>query len=156
METAVIRRASIEDVSQILALNESSDRLHMADYTDEYNEEELRFLVTDPRCLFLVAIPSSGFHDSKLIGYAFGTTITPLWFYFIEIIIEESARRMGLGQRLYGALRAECEKMGCAVVHGMVKDDENSTLGYWKTQGFDAHSKCIWVEDWIQVDETKE
>lgn len=147
-KTAVVRRASTEDIPQILALNESSDRMHMADYTDDYFEEELLFLINDPRCLFFVV--SNG---PKVLGYILGTMITPLWFYFIDIIVEETVRRMGVGKRLYGALRDECEKRGVMAIQGLVKDDENSTLKYWQDRGHTAYSRCVWVEDHIRWDE---
>ena len=72
-----IREANPTDIPQILKSSKTSDRFRMSEYTNEINEEEIRYWINDSRSIVLVAEI-----DKKVVGFAYGVIISPRWFFF--------------------------------------------------------------------------
>jgi len=146
-EAVIIREAAPEDVSQIISNSQTTDRFRVSAYTDEMDEEELRFWITDERSIVIVAVL-----DTRLVGYAYGLCLSPKWFFFDEFVLIPQVRGRGIGKKMYTYLREVCRKRGLQLIQAIVKDDESKALEYWIGRGFEQGSKCIWVEDWLYKD----
>lgn len=144
LTNVVFRRARKKDVPQIIAIDNTTNCLRMSDNTQGASAEELRFWVSDHRSIFLVAAVGS-----KIVGYAHGLCISPEWFFFNAFVILPSVQKCGIGKKMYAILREECRNLGIELIQGLVKEDQQKSLGYWVARGYKIGCTCIWVEDWI-------
>ena len=140
----VIREATTGDVPQILLHSRATGRFRMSEFTDAPDEDELRFWVSDPRSLVIVAV-----RCSEVVAYACGFFLSPKWFFFDTMLVAPRLRNRGIGKRLYVHLRTRCKMAGVQVIHGLVKAGGKGALGYWSKLGFEEGSQCTWVEDWL-------
>ncbi len=143
----LIRMANSEDVAQILHHSKTDSHFRMSEFTNMPDEDELRFWISDPRSLVIVAV-----RQLEVVAYAYGFFLSPKWFFFDTILVAAGFRKRGIGERLYDRLRAECKKRGAQLIHGLVKSGEHESLDYWMGLGFEEGSRCIWVEDWLDCD----
>ncbi len=137
-----IRKAVPEDLSQILKCSKTSDRFKVSEYSNGFDEDEIRYWITDSRAIVIVATI-----DSKLIGFAYGVIISPKWFYFDAFLIIPEYQCRGIGSKMYKYLRNICYNMGIQVIQGLVKNTDNSSLKYWIKQGYVKGCELTWVED---------
>lgn len=142
-----IRKAILEDLPQILKRSKISDRFRMSKYTNEIDEEEIKYWINDSKSIVLVAEI-----DKKVVGYACGVMISPRWFFFDAFLVVPEFQNMGVGKKMYQYLRNKCKAQGLHVIQGLVKDSKNNSLNYWLNLGYEEGSKCIWVEDWLDED----
>ena len=142
-----IRKAILEDLPQILKSSKTSDRFRMSEYTNEVDEEEIRYWISDSRSIVLVAEI-----DKIIVGYAYGVTISPRWFFFDAFLVIPEFQNMGIGKKMYRYLRNKCKAQGLHFIQGLVKDSKNNSLNYWLNLGYEEGAKCIWVEDWLDED----
>lgn len=147
-EEIVIREATSEDIPQIISSSRTTNRFRMSKFTNEVDEEELRFWISDPRAIVIVAML-----DSELIGYAYGFCLSSKWFFFDAFLVVPRDRRSGIGKEMYAYLREACRMRGIELIQGLVKEGDPETLDYWIDSGFEQGSKCIWVEDWLDEDQ---
>jgi len=140
----VIREATVEDVPRMVDCSRLTDRLEMSRFTRDIDEDELRFWISDPRAIVIVAV-----HELELLGYAVGFCVSPTWFFFDAFVVVPDMRKRGLGRKMYAHLRRKCQSRGIELIQGLVKDGHPETLNYWKKLGFEEGHKCIWVEDWL-------
>ena len=143
----IIREATPEDIHQILKSSKTSDRFRMSEYTNEIDEEEIRYWINDSRSIVLVAEI-----NKKVVGYAYGVIISPRWFFFDALLIVPEFQNMGIGKRMYQYLRNKCKEQGLHFIQGLIKDCKNNSLNYWLNLGYEEGAKCIWVEDWLEED----
>lgn len=146
-EEIVIREATSEDVRQIISSSRGTSRFRMSEFTNEVDEEEVRFWISDVRSIVIVAT-----HDSGLLGYAYGFCLSPKWFFFDVFLVVPRARKSGIGKEMYAYLREACRMRGIELIQGLVKDGDPEALDYWIDSGFEQGSKCIWVEDRLDED----
>ncbi len=137
-----IRKAIPEDLPQILKCSETSDRFIISEHSNVFDEDDIRFWITDSRAIVIVATI-----DSKLIGFAYGVIISPKWFYFDAFLIIPEFRNIGVGGVMYKYLRDICKEKGIELIQGLVKNSDNSALGFWIKQGYTKGSDLIWVEE---------
>lgn len=146
-KTVVIREATEEDISQIVSISQTTNSFRMSKFTDEIDEEELRFWISDPRSIVIVTV-----FDSILLGYAYGFCLSPKWFFFDAFLVASQVRRTGIGKKMYAYLRETCRLRGLQLIQGLIKKSEPKALKYWTARGFHRGSKCVWVEDWLYKD----
>lgn len=146
-EEIVVREATSEDIPQIISSSRTTNRFRMSEFTNEVDEEELRFWISDHRTIVIVAML-----DSELIGYAYGFCLSPKWFFFDSFLVVPKARKTGIGKEIYAYLREACEMRGIDLIQGLIKDGESESLNYWLDKGFKQGHKCVWVEDWLDKD----
>ena len=146
-EEIVIREATSEDVPQIISSSRATSCFRMSEFTNEIDEEEIRFWISDVRSIVIVAT-----NDSGLLGYAYGFCLSPKWFFFDVFLVVPRARKSGIGKEMYAYLREACRMRGIELIQGLVKDGDSETLDYWIDSGFEQGSKCIWVEDRLYED----
>lgn len=139
-----VREATLEDIPQILKSSKTSDRFRMSEYTNEIDEEEIRYWINDSRSIVLVAE-----NDEKIVGYAYGVIISPKWFFFDAFLVVPEYQNRGIGKRMYKFLRDKCKTKGLQFIQGVVKDSNDNSLNFWLNMGYDKGAKCIWVEDWL-------
>ncbi len=137
-----IRKAILEDLPQILKCSKTSDRFIISEYSNGFDEDDIRFWITDSRAIVIVATI-----DSKLIGFAYGVIVSPKWFYFDAFLIIPKFQNIGVGGKMYKYLRDICKEKGIKLIQGLVKNSKNSALGFWIKQGYTKGSDLIWVED---------
>jgi GNAT superfamily N-acetyltransferase len=141
----VIREAILEDVTEILSLSKADEHFQMSEFTGMHDEEELRYWISDPRSIVIVATSRS-----RVIGYACGFILSPKWFFFDTFLVAPEFRNRGIGTRLYEHLRKMCKRQGSLqLIQGVVKAGKGNSLRYWTGLGFEKGNRCIWVEDWL-------
>lgn len=138
----VFRKAKSNDIPQILELSKITDSFHISKYTNEVDKKELNYWISDSRSIVIVATDKS-----RVIGYAYGTCLSKMWFYFDSFFIATEFRKYGIGKKMYYYLRDICYKRGIELIQGLVIDENN--LRYWIALGFEKGKNCIWVEDWL-------
>jgi GNAT superfamily N-acetyltransferase len=146
-EEIVIREATSEEIPQIISSSRTTNRFRMSEFTNEVDEEELRFWISDHRTIVIVAML-----DTELIGYAYGFCLSPKWFFFDAFLIVPKARRSGIAKEMYAHLREACRVRGLELIQGLVKEGDPERLNYWINRGFEQGYKCVWVEDWLDED----
>ncbi|MCP4050156.1 MAG: GNAT family N-acetyltransferase [bacterium] len=140
--SVIIRKAIPADLPQILKCSKTSDRFSISEYSDGFDEDDIRFWITDSRAIVIVAT-----NDSKLIGFAYGVAISPKWFFFDAFLIIPEFQNIGVGNKMYKYLRGLCIERKMTLIQGLVKNSTNSALGYWIKQGYTRGCDLIWVED---------
>jgi GNAT superfamily N-acetyltransferase len=142
MYSVKIRKAIPEDLPQILKCSKTSDRFVISENSNGFDEDDIRFWITDSRAIVIVAT-----FESRIVGFAYGVIISPKWFYFDAFLIIPEFQNIGLGGKMYKHLRAMCNEKGVELIQGLVKKSDNSALGFWIKQGYTKGSDLIWVED---------
>lgn len=142
MNSVKIRIAIPENLHQILKCSKTSDRFRISDYSNGFDEDDIRFWITDSRAIVIVAAV-----DSKIVGFAYGVIISPKWFYFDAFLIIPEFQNMGVGAKMYKYLRDICKEKGIKLIQGLVKKTKNGALDFWIKQGYTKGSDLIWVED---------
>lgn len=137
-----IRKAIPEDLPQILKCSKTSDRFIISEYSNGFDEDDIRFWITDSRAIVIVAI-----FDSNVIGFAYGVIVSPKWFFFDAFLIIPEYQGKGIGDKMYKYLRDICKDKGIKLIQGLVKNSDDSALGFWIKQGYIKGSELIWVED---------
>lgn len=137
-----IRQAIPEDLPQILKCSKTSDRFVISEYSNGFDEDDIRFWITDSRAIVIVAT-----FESKIIGFAYGFIVSPKWFYFDAFLIIPEFQNIGIGSKMYKHLRDLCNAKGIELIQGLVKNSDDSALGFWIKQGYTRGSDLIWVED---------
>jgi GNAT superfamily N-acetyltransferase len=140
----VIREATLEDVGEIISSSRAASSHALSQSTNEVDEEEIQFWISDLRSLVIV-----GCLDSRLVAYAYGFCVSPKWFFFDALVVVARARGRGIGKHMYAYLREACRMRRVDLIQGLVKDGDPERLAYWLDRGFGQGSKCIWVEDWV-------
>lgn len=137
------------DLVDIIQIAESTDKFTISDEITEIDEDEVKFWITDSRSIFVVAQYS--YNDAeKVVGFAYGTCISPRWFAFEAFAVHPDFRNHGVGKSMYGYLRSICKERDISLIQGLVVDGENSSLQFWINLDFEIGETCIWVEDWLE------
>ncbi len=145
----LLRRANATDVNLIVLLSRATDRFSLSEETNEPDAEEMLFWIKDPRSIVLVADQLCPV-KRPVVGYAYGTCVSPKWFAFEAFQVTENLQRCGIGKAMYSLLRQLCAEIGVSLIQGLVIDGPGNSLPYWIERGFEEGKKCIWVEDWLE------
>ncbi len=142
INSIIIRTAESEDLPQILECSKTSDRFVVSEYSNGFDEDDIRFWITDSRAIVIVATI-----DTKIIGFAYGVIVSPKWFFFDAFLIIPEYQSKGIGDKMYKYLRDICKEKGIKLIQGLVKKSDDSALEFWIKQGYTKGSELIWVED---------
>lgn len=143
----MIRRAEPKDAPRISALLRQVLEVHAAarpdmyrSGTQKYSEEGVLHLLHDPDCVLFVDTDGT----DRAVGYAIcfrktvaddGPIVGRRELYIDDLCVDESARRTGVGQRLFEHVKQYAKESGFDWITLNVWNDNTGALAFYRTMG---------------------
>ncbi len=143
----MIRRAEEKDAPRISALLKQVLEVHAAvrpdmyrSGTQKYSEADVKKLLTDPDCVLFVETDGT----DRTVGYAIcfvheigddGIVVGRRELYIDDLCVDETARRTGVGQRLFEHVKAFAKEQGFDWITLNVWNDNVNALAFYRRMG---------------------
>ena len=149
----MIRRANINDISQIISLLHQVNMVHhiirpdlFKPHTTKYNEQELsKMLNNDNKPIFV-------FDDGGVLGYAF-CQISEVQndillqdtktMYIDDICVDENARGKHVGKALFEFVRDYAQTIGCHNITLNVWTGNDAAQSFYKNMGMQVQKTTM-------------
>jgi len=138
-----IRFAQPKDIEQIIALCEAHAQYEQAEYYKENKTEQLtKDLFSHDKKLYCLVVE----RNDRLIGYAtymkqYATWDAEEYIYMDCLFMDESARGLGLGEKLVHKIQEEGAKLGCNLIQWQTPDFNTRAIKFYKRIGANSKSK---------------
>ena len=142
-----IRSATTRDLDAVISL----DQVTTKEAKPEYWRNVLSHYVSGggKDRLFLIAetdLEVIGFIVGEVRAWEFGS---PPCGWVFALAVAPSARKMGIGNRMYREIEARWEQAGIAMLRTMADRDDRSSLAFFRSMGFRTGS---FIELEMQLD----
>lgn len=143
----MIRRAEEKDAPRISALLRQVLEVHAAarpdmyrSGTQKYSEADVKKLLSDPDCVLFVETDEA----DRAIGYAIcfvkeikddGIVVGRRELYIDDLCVDESARRSGVGRRLFEHVKTFASERGFDWITLNVWNDNQNALAFYRRMG---------------------
>lgn len=143
----MIRRAEEKDAPRISALLKQVLEVHAAvrpdmyrSGTQKYSEADVKKLLADPDCVLFVETDET----DRTVGYAIcfvheigedGIVVGRRELYIDDLCVDETARRTGVGQRLFEHVKAFAKEQGFDWITLNVWNDNVNALAFYRRMG---------------------
>ncbi len=143
----MIRRAEEKDAPRISALLKQVLEVHAAvrpdmyrSGTQKYSEADVKKLLADPDCVLFVETDGT----DRTVGYAIcfvheigddGIVVGRRELYIDDLCVDETARRTGVGQRLFEHVKAFAKEQGFDWITLNVWNDNVNALAFYRRMG---------------------
>ena len=143
----MIRRAEEKDAPRISALLKQVLEVHAAvrpdmyrSGTQKYSEADVLKLLADPDCVLFVETDET----DRTVGYAIcfvheigddGIVVGRRELYIDDLCVDETARRTGVGQRLFEHVKAFAKEQGFDWITLNVWNDNVNALAFYRRMG---------------------
>ena len=140
MEPCNVRRARIEDLPQIIAIDEQVTGINKAPYWedvfDRYGQRRLE------ERIFLVASPGDG-DPATVLGYIIGEVRAwefgsePCGWVFV-FSVDPGTREQGVGEQLFAAMSDAFRRAGIRTMRTMVQRTNDLHMAFFRSEGMMA------------------
>ena len=128
--TAAIRTATIDDLSQVAAIELDS-------FGDPWPKQSFEELLRSRAAIFLIATVAE---TKAIAGYVIALTVADLG-EILNLAVARSERRQGLGGELLDAGMSAVEARGAREIFLEVRESNKAALGLYGSRGFAALSR---------------
>jgi len=138
-----IRFAKPKDIEQIIELCEAHAKYEQTEYYKENKAERLiKDLFGNSKKLYCLVVE----RNDRLIGYAtymkqYATWNAHEYIYMDCLFMKESARGLGLGERLVHKIQEEGAKLGCNLIQWQTPDFNTRAIKFYKRIGANSKNK---------------
>ncbi len=142
-----IRQAQITDLEELFTLGKNTPELRTSATEEFMDKEELKWCITNPECVFLVAE-----ENKKLSGFIYVNAkdkerpFPNKYACLVYLAVLPDFRKKGVATLLYEACEKKLKKMGINWLYGWAKKDSEPILGFLEKEGFQKGQEYVWMD----------
>lgn len=156
MAQITVRRGMLEDEEAVLGLWQEMMDYHArldprfqpaSDGKEHFHAVLREWMADETRCVLVAVV------DGEVIGYIIGRLAeNPPVFamrrfgYVTDICVAPQWRRMGVGRKLFAALKEWFRQQGLAVVQLNVAAFNPTSQAFWRAMGFQDFLNQLWLD----------
>ncbi len=144
MNSHIIRKARLEDISELITLCQEHAEFEQAEYSTPGKEDKLKehLFGDQPSCFCLVVEM-----DTRLAGYAtyareFSTWDAGFYIHMDCLFLQPSARSKGIGEELVNSIASDARKLGCSMIQWQTPKFNTRAIKFYKRLGAGEKEKA--------------
>lgn len=146
-EQLEIREVKQEDLDDLRTLALTTPEIHTQIGEPEYYTiEQLTGFIQNPEAIFLAA-----FLENTLVGFSM-TTYDKFAHeaYFINLVVRDGHRRLGIGRKLYGATLASLQETECDWIWVLTEEENIKMQSFLEKHSFERGPKFVYYRKTLQ------